>query len=136
MSTQVDLGPLLNHLTNNSLLMNMLKDKVVTDVDPFIPNLNGDLQMSVQRITRPNGVPLIWTEPYAHYDYGGKVMRYPSGTPVGWPAKKGYKKVVTNQSLNYTHDVNPQAQGHWVDHAFLVNGHSWEQLVMHGLGAS
>ncbi|GKT04519.1 minor capsid protein [Furfurilactobacillus entadae] len=134
MSNQVSWG-ILNTLTNDYLLMNMLKDKIVTDVDPFIPNLNGNLQKSVTRITRPHGVTLIWNEPYAQYVYGGKAMEYPAGTPVGWAAKKGYKKVVTNRPLHYTDDVNPQAQGHWVDHAWLVNGQSWEQLIMHGLGA-
>lgn len=136
MSNRVDLGPMLDRLTNNYLLMNMLNDKIVADVDPFVPNLNGGLQSSVIRINRPNGVTLIWNKPYARYVYGGKTMEYPSGTPVGWGAKAGYKKVVTDRPLQYTHDVNPQAQGHWVDHAWLVNGQSWERLVMHGLGVS
>lgn len=136
MSNKVNLNPLLDRLVNNTLLMNMLNDKIVADVSPFVPNLNGDLQNSVRRINRVGGVTLIWEEPYAKYVYYGKAMEYPQGTPKGWAAKKNYHKIATSRPLHYTHDVNPQARSHWVDHAWLLNGQSWEALVMHGLGAS
>ncbi|KZU55103.1 minor capsid protein [Lactiplantibacillus plantarum] len=133
MTNKVDLSPLVTRLNNLNVLTNRLADVIVRDSDQYVPFLNGDLAGHVSRIQTGTGVTIVWIEPYAAYMYGGKVM---VKAPDTMGQRRGYHKVVTNRPLNYNHTKHALAQKGWVDKAYLVNGHNWEALVAHGLGAT
>lgn len=133
MTTKVDLAPLITRLDNLNVLTNRLADMIVRDSDQYVPFLNGYLAGHVSRIQTGTGVTIVWTEPYAAYMYGGKVM---VKAPGAMGQRSGYHKVVTDRPLNYNRAKHALAQKGWVDKAYLVNGHNWAALVAHGLGAT
>ncbi|KLD59673.1 hypothetical protein WP50_16490 [Lactiplantibacillus plantarum] len=126
MTNKVDLSPLVTRLNNLNVLTNRLADVIVRDSDQYVPFLNGYLAGHVSRIQTGTGVTIVWTEPYAAYMYGGKVM---VKAPDTMGQRRGYHKVVTNRPLNYNHTKHALAQKGWVDKAYLVNGHNWAALV-------
>lgn len=70
---------------------------------------------------------LVWSGPYARFQYGGKVMTDEKGRTR---VRKGEKKpIVTNRNLVYTKSVHPQAQSHWYAEAEKRHKNEWIKKV-------
>ncbi|KRK34383.1 minor capsid protein [Loigolactobacillus bifermentans] len=108
----VDFGALTASF-NPLTVANVAADAVLVVSEEYVPQLTGDLAKSHTKTQDTNAVYLHWDRPYARYVYAGKTMVYPVGTPYGWQAKKGVKKVATEQGLNYTKTYHPNASARW-----------------------
>lgn len=95
-----------------------LGDAVLGSCRNFAPLKSGYLRQEAH--TEQNGKLVVFTGPYARFQYGGKVMVDPeTGSP--W-ARKGVKKVLTDRPLKY---AQPGVTDHWFDTAKARDGESW-----------
>lgn len=82
--------------------------------EPYVPMKHGDLKDSVHI---ENGTDVVWSTPYAHYQWGGLVWEDPklktagfkvtdeAGAVVGWKSRKYVTKVPTKRPLKYNEGV-------------------------------
>lgn len=91
-----------------------LDTQVITDCDPYVPFLNGDLRMSAIRGTDIGSGEVVYDSPYARYQYYGKVM-------VGPPPKE-----LTDIPLQQHH---PGTCAFWFEAAKGVNKRQWIEGV-------
>lgn len=69
---------------------------------------------------------LVYSTPYARFQYMGKVMVDDRGST--W-AKRGEKKHVINKDLVYSTDRHPQATSHWYEAAEKQYKKKWIKMV-------
>lgn len=104
-----------------------LDSMVMRDMVPYMPKQTGTLvNMTSARSAALAGTGLVCAAapPYGRFQYMGKVMvDEMTGSP--W-ARKGAKKVVTDQDLKYG---NPQATARWFDTAKAMHGKQWVEQV-------
>lgn len=81
----------------------ILKNAIVSGANERVPFQSGDLSRSADPSIDTDDPFLIYDEPYARYQWGGKVM-------VGRAPK-----TVTNESLNYDTSGHPLAGDRWVE---------------------
>ena len=109
-------------------LINQIKE----DTEKYVPAKSLDLASSAH--PENYNQELVWSGPYARFQYGGKVMTDEKGrTRVG----KGERKpIVTNRNLIYTKNIHPQARDHWYAEAEKRHKNEWikkvKDVVRHG----
>lgn len=107
--------------TAQETLINQIKE----DTEKYVPAKSLDLVSSAH--PENLGRELVWSGPYARFQYGGKVMTDERGrTRVG----KGEKKPrVSNRNLVYRRDIHPEARDHWYEAAEKRYKHEWIKKV-------
>lgn len=107
-----------------------LDSAVMTSMVPFMPHRDG----SFINKTRAESASLAGTGevvaaagPEGRFLYGGKVMVDPV-TKSAY-ARKGAKKILTTQSLQYSKAHNPKARAKWFDAAKEADGDKWVRTV-------
>lgn len=103
----------------------VLINQIKADCEPYVPAK--DLTLSNSAHIENNNTELVYSTPYARYQYAGYVMTDEKGrTFVG----KGEKKpIVTNRELVYSKDVHPKATKEWYEVAEKVNKDKWIKKV-------
>lgn len=101
--------------------------KVMNDMVPYMPHRDG-IFVNITKLQSAtlagSGRVVAGASPMGRFLYEGKVMVDPvTGSP--W-ARKGAKKVVTEQPLTYS---NPKAIPYWFDAAKDAHGKSWVKGV-------
>ena len=100
--------------------------QVEKDTRPFVPALT----LSLANRTQVDGDSVIYPGPYARFLYYGKVMIDPeTGSTF---ARKGVKKVETDQKLHFNTSVNPMAQSHWFEASKAQNLDKWLRVYKNG----
>lgn len=84
-------------------------------MDKYIPKDTGTLAGTVE--LKPWEVTYL--QPYAHFQYVGKLMLSPSGS--AW-AKKNERKHYVNKDLVQSHEKNPKAAKEWDEDALKERG--------------
>lgn len=99
----------------NNGLRKHLASRVKLRSDPYVPMESGPLKNQVQ--TASDGSMLIYSQPYAHYQYHGQVMGPNILTKKGWRsmASKG-GKFYTGRPLTY--------------HGAPMRGPEWEKRML------
>ena len=114
----------LLELLNDDRVQQNINLRIKNDINRFVPKKSGKLRRSA-RVT-PNAI--IWSTPYAHYQYMGEVYgpNYPikrNGRIVGWYSKRGMTKHPTGRELGIP--------GYWMGWRFgyTTKGthHHWDQ---------
>lgn len=100
----VELGAWANRLANMANIELETAEKVREIATPFVPFLSGHLSNNTEVIQDDAGAHLIYTEPYAHYQYTGV----------------GFKHTTT---------FHPQATEQWVEKALEANPGALKQFV-------
>ncbi|MCI1269812.1 MAG: minor capsid protein [Ruminococcus sp.] len=80
---------------------------------PYTPTLNTGLRKSATTGTVIGNGKLVYTSPYARYQYYGKLM-VSSVTGSAW-ARSGESKVLTPVDLNYSKSREPLAGKMWFE---------------------
>lgn len=94
---------------NNAGKLEILAQEVLNDSNFYIPRRDSNLLQSGHTETiSPEQVNVVWDTRYANYQYQGISK---SGKP-----------------LNYSKDVNPNAQSHWFEVAKNAK-QGWKQLI-------
>lgn len=104
------------------ILINSIKD----DTEEYVPAKNLFLTRSAH--IRNNNTELVYSKPYARYQYGGHVMTDSLGrTWVG----KGEKKPIIHFEwpLKYTKSPHSKATSRWVEVSEAKNRRKWIQEV-------
>lgn len=96
-------------LDRNGRVTRFLRDEADRLMNPYIPMDNGMLRRNK---SYPSNHEIKYINPYAKYQYYGKLMLAKNGS--SW-AKKGEKKVLTSRNLKY--------------HTFGT-GPKWNELMM------
>lgn len=100
-----------------------LDGEIMNDMVPYMPHRDGifvNLTRMRSAALQGTGKVIAGAPPQGRFLYEGKVMVDPvTGSP--W-ARKGAKKVVTEQPLTYS---NPKATPRWFDTAKEKHGKSW-----------
>ena len=103
-----------------------LDSMVMTDMVPFMPMSTGqfiNVTRAMSASIAGSGKVIAAAPPFGRFLYNGKVM-VGIDTRSAW-AKKGEKKVVTDNNLDYFRGKNPRAQSHWFDPAKKENQKKW-----------
>ena len=90
-------------------------NEVLKDTDPYVPALNGVLSGTAHTV----GNLVIYDQPYARYQYYGKVVVGPKYGP----------KHATNKDLVYTKGKHPNAQSHWFEASKAQNLDKWVRVA-------
>lgn len=99
---------------NNAAKLEILAQTILDDSNFYIPRDTSTLLESGHTETvSDEQVNVVWDEPYANYQYQGISK---SGKP-----------------LNYSKDVNPNAQSHWFEVAKNAK-QGWKQLIQRLFG--
>lgn len=108
--------------TAQEVLINSIKE----DTEKYVPaSENKNLAKSAH--TENYNQELVWSGPYARFQYGGKVMTDERGRTR---VRKGEKKpIVTNRNLVYRKDVHPDARSHWYEAAEKRHKNEWIKKV-------
>lgn len=103
----------------------VLINQIKADSEPYVPAK--DLVLSNSAHIENDNTELVYSTPYARYQYAGYVMTDENGrTFVG----KGEKKpIVTNRELVYSKDVHPQATKEWYEVAEREYKDKWIKAV-------
>lgn len=100
-------------------LRKYLAARVKARCDPYVPYQQGILK-DTSHISQ-DGTEIVYNQPYAHYQYEGKVMGPNVLTKKGWRSMAGKgEKYYTGKTLTYNHA--PMRGDHWdkrmmADHA-------------------
>lgn len=118
MSLQVNIDgfnadTIANRLYNNDRIGLSIANEAARLMTQYIPMETGTLAHSHE--VKPFEV--IYTQPYAHYQFLGKLMVSPSGSP--W-AKRNEKKHYNGMDLSYATDKNQKAGKRW-DSALMAD---------------
>lgn len=97
---------------SNNGVQRFLASEVVRLADPYVPMQQGDLKN--RRTIASDGSEIVYTQPYAHYQYYGKVM-------VGRAPKK-----YNGEDLNY-HGAMRGAR--WIERMMADKQHEIEKSV-------
>ncbi|MBQ4565536.1 MAG: hypothetical protein IJA48_04235 [Oscillospiraceae bacterium] len=93
-TSQIDVGKILRSrgLGDSDKARKYLVSRVIVRSAPYVPMRQGTLRNTAG--ISPGGTQVIYPQPYAHYQYTGKVMGPNVLTPKGWRsmAKKGGKR--------------------------------------------
>ena len=104
-TTKIDVGGILRKrgLGDSNRVRKYLASQVRKRSDPYVPFRQGTLKNTAK--ISPGGTQVIYTQPYAGYQYRGLVMGPNVLTKNGWRsmAKKG-GKYYTGQALKYKSD--------------------------------
>lgn len=105
-TTRINVGEILRKrgLGDSDRVQKYLASQVRKRSDPYVPFRKGTLKNTAQ--ISPGGTQVIYTQPYAHYQYRGLVMGPNILTKNGWRsmAKKG-GKYYTGKELTYHKDA-------------------------------
>jgi len=82
----------------------VLDQQVLKDSNYFIPKDTGELERSSIRFSRPGEGHVEWNTPYA-------------------------RRLYWNPQYDFSHDVNPNARGLWLEEAKARNIEDWAKLV-------
>jgi len=102
---------------NNSTLLFMAQE-LKRLYNPYVPKDGGPLSSEVNTYVKNNVGVIHYTQPYAHYQYTGKVYIDPAInaagflTSNGWLSRKG-TKVPTNRDLIHQRTYHPLATSLW-----------------------
>lgn len=102
----------------------MLINQIKIDTEKFVPAR--DMILSNSAHPENSNTELVYSTPYARFQYMGKVMVDDRGST--W-AKKGTKKHVINKNLVYSKDRHPQATSKWFEKAKEEYKEKWIKLV-------
>lgn len=104
-----------------------LDNQIIIDMEPLMPMQTGTfIKLTKARAIAQAGSGLICAAapPFGRFLYYGKVMVDPeTGSPF---ARKGVKKVVTDQDLKFW---RPGAVPKWFEAAKKAKGEQWTQLI-------
>lgn len=102
----------------------MLINQIKIDTEKFVPARD----MTLSNSAHPENIntEIVYSTPYARFQYMGKVMVDDRGST--W-AKKGTKKHVINKNLVYSTDRHPQATSKWFEKAKEEYKEKWVKLV-------
>ena len=113
-SVKLDVGDILQKrgLGQSKKARRYLAERVRARSDPYVPMQQGTLKNTAQ--ISADGKQLIYKQPYAHYQYKGKVMGPNVLLKVGWRsmAKKG-GKYYTGKNLKYHKNDTGLRGPHW-----------------------
>lgn len=102
-TTTLNVGQILNRrgLGTSNHARRFLASRVKAHSDPYVPFRQGTLKNTAQ--VSSDGSKLIYTQPYARYQYHGEVMGPNVRTKDGWRsmAKKGKKRLM-GRKLKYS----------------------------------
>lgn len=115
MSVSIDLNR-LNRLTaadNVKKAEYYLGNQFISDAEPFVPFLHGDLSNSAHLEQSGGKTVVVYPQPYANAQWTG----YINGRPI----------------VNRTLVHHPQASDHWDRKAAALYTNQWEQLVKNAL---
>lgn len=98
--------------------------QIKADTEQYVPAR--DLTLSNSARARNDNKELVYSTPYARFQYMGKVMVDDRGSTY---AKKGSKKHVISKNLVYSKDRHPQATSHWYEASESRYKNKWVQLV-------
>ena len=101
----------LEALKDNKELRYKINQKIAELCDPYVPYESGDLASNT--VITDKGI--TYKQPYARYQYWGKLMLSPTGSAF---AHTDEKKHPTGIPLSYSHAVHPLATSEW-DKAML-----------------
>lgn len=87
---------------------------------PYTPARNNILYKSPTLGTKIGSGEIIYFNPYARYQYYGKLMV--SSVTGSSYAARGEKKVLTGKDLNYDMTRHPRATSFWFDHMKAEKG--------------
>lgn len=107
-----------------------LDSAIMTSMEPFMPMQDGTFinrTKAESAALAGTGKVVAAVPPSGRFLYAGNMM-IGSRSRSAW-AKKGEKKVVTGQKLQYTKTKNPQARAKWFDAAKKKDGDEWVSLV-------
>lgn len=90
-----------------------LASEIVRKSDPYVPMQQGALKN--QRQISSNGSEIVYTQPYAHYQWYGEVM-------AGRPPKE-----YTGREINYS--GAPTRGPRWTERMMIDKGHEIEKNV-------
>ena len=107
--------------TAQETLINQIKE----DTEKYVPAKSLDLTNSAH--PENYNQELVWSGPYARFQYGGKVMTDERGRT--WVGKGEKKPIVTNRNLVYTKNIHPQASDHWYAEAEKRHKNEWIKKV-------
>lgn len=101
-------------LNERGRVQRFVTNEVIRLSDPYVPMDEGTLKNSVHIA---NDTDVVWSTPYAHYQWGGMVWEDPklkaagfpitdeSGAVQGFRSRKGVVKVPTDRELQYNHGL-------------------------------
>lgn len=101
-----------------------LINQIRIDSERYVPA--DSLTLSNSAHPENNNTELVYSTPYARFQYMGKVMVDDRGST--W-AKKGTKKHVINRDLVYSKERHPEATSKWYEKAEGVYKTQWIKLV-------
>ena len=107
-----------------------LDSMVMQSMIPYMPNQTGTFINVTQAMSQSiagSGKVVAAAPPMGRFLYEGKVM-VGERTRSAF-AKKGEKKVVTEQNLKYSQHANTKATDHWFDAAMENHGETWIKKV-------
>lgn len=102
----------------NGTALAITSQQALKDCNMYCPKDQNDLIKSSESHSQPEKGLLIWSTPYARYQYYGVVM-------VGRAPK-----VATNTPLKYT---KPEARKMWAHYARSKHGEEWRQVYQDAL---
>lgn len=103
-----------------------LDSMVMTDMIPFMPMDTGqfiNVTRAMSASIAGSGKVIAAAPPFGRFLYNGKVM-VGIDTRSAW-AKKGEKKVVTDNDLSFSKSAHPKAQPYWFDASKKKNQKKW-----------
>jgi hypothetical protein len=104
-----------------------LDSMVMTSMEPYMPKVTStfiNLTKARSAALAGSGEVVAAAPPYGRFLYEGKVMvDAQTGSPF---ARKGAKKIVTNQDIKYT---NPKATPKWFETAKQKHADEWIKVV-------
>ena len=102
----------------------MVKSEIAKDTEKHVPFRHGGLRRSVDSSVRSKNKKLVYSKPYAAFQYHGKVM---IGTKSGkvW-SNRGETKRVTNKALSYS---QPGTGKEWWKVSKSLNMDKWVKFI-------
>ena len=79
-------------------------------MNPYVPMDSGALSQNYRIEATEKENKIIYSSPYAHYQYYGELMLAKNGST--W-AKRGERKYYSGRRLNYSKQMHPLATDHW-----------------------
>lgn len=98
--------------------------QIKTDTEQYVPAR--DLTLSNSAHAENDNTELVYSTPYARFQYMGKLMVDARGSAY---ALKGTKKHVVDKNLVYGTERHPSATSHWYEVAEERYKDSWIKLV-------
>lgn len=89
-----------------------IDNEVINKMSPYTPFLTGAMEKSATKGTVIGSGEIVYTSPYARFQYYGKLMLASNGS--SW-ARKGETKQLTDIDLNYTKSEHPLSGAFWFE---------------------